>query len=275
MLERTLTFPGPASPAHTLAPHRRGPGDPCLQIDPDGTIWRTSLQRSGPVTARITRTGPDTVVCEAWGAGAAEFIENLPALLGADDDASGFHPTHPTVVRAQSRVPHLRIGRTGRVLEALIPAILEQRVQGVDPLHRAPQRDVAGEVGERRGVIRGTHGGGVMSAALRLELVSILGTAESYLRATSDLEAKVARSLLALKVAQALVRTSGGNQADAVALAFDALRAEGQTSDETVRHLKLVGVEDPEDALEEVEERESAAADETERDNLVPWGGDL
>ena len=30
MLERTLTFPGPASPAHTLAPHRRGPGDPCL-----------------------------------------------------------------------------------------------------------------------------------------------------------------------------------------------------------------------------------------------------
>ena len=114
-----------------------------------------------------------------------------------------------------------------------------------------------------------------MSAALRLELVSILGTAESYLRATSDLEAKVARSLLALKVAQALVRTSGGNQADAVALAFDALRAEGQTSDETVRHLRLVGVPDPEDALEEVEERESAAADETERDNLVPWGGDL
>ena len=131
MLERTLTFPGPASPAHTLAPHRRGPGDPCLHIDPDGTIWRTSLQHSGPVTARITRTAPDTIVCQAWGAGAAEFTENLPALLGADDDASGFHPTHPTVVRAQSRVPHLRIGRTGRVLEALIPAILEQRVQGV------------------------------------------------------------------------------------------------------------------------------------------------
>ena len=43
MLERTLTFPGPASPGHTLAPHRRGPGDPSLQIDADGTIWRTSL----------------------------------------------------------------------------------------------------------------------------------------------------------------------------------------------------------------------------------------
>jgi 3-methyladenine DNA glycosylase/8-oxoguanine DNA glycosylase len=33
---------------------------------------------------------------------------------------------------AAARVPHLRIGRTGRVLEALIPAVLEQRVPGVD-----------------------------------------------------------------------------------------------------------------------------------------------
>lgn len=114
-----------------------------------------------------------------------------------------------------------------------------------------------------------------MSAALQLELVSIMGTAESYLRARSPLEAKVARSLLALKVARALVRTSGGNQADAVALAWEALRAEGQTGDEAVRHLRLVGVEDPEDALEEVEERERDAAEEAERDSLVPWGGDV
>ena len=132
MQERTLTFAGPVSPGHTLAPHRRGPGDPCLRIESDGTIWRTSLQRSGPVTARIARTAPDTVVCQAWGEGAQEFLSNLPALLGADDDAAGFQPTDPTVARAHARVPHLRIGRTGRVLEALIPAILEQRVQGVD-----------------------------------------------------------------------------------------------------------------------------------------------
>lgn len=131
-VERTLTFPGPASPGHTLAPQRRGPGDPCFQII-DGTIWRTSLQRSGPVTARITRgSSPEAVHCQAWGEGAEEFVDNLPALLGADDDATDFHPTHPIVARAQRRVPHLRLGRTGRVLEALIPAILEQRVQGID-----------------------------------------------------------------------------------------------------------------------------------------------
>lgn len=127
---RTLTFPGPAGPGHTLAPHRRGPHDPCFQIV-DGAIWRTSLQSSGPVTARITHTAPDTVECQAWGEGAAEFVDTLPALLGYDDDASDFRPAHPTVALAQQRARHLRLGRTGRVLEALIPAVLEQRVQGV------------------------------------------------------------------------------------------------------------------------------------------------
>ena len=41
-------------------------------------------------------------------------------------------PDEPTIAAAHRRVPHLRLGRTGRVLEALIPAILEQRVSGID-----------------------------------------------------------------------------------------------------------------------------------------------
>lgn len=56
----------------------------------------------------------------------------LPALLGLEDDASDFVPRHPTVAAAHRRVPHLRLGRTGLVLEALIPAIIEQRVPGAD-----------------------------------------------------------------------------------------------------------------------------------------------
>ena len=100
MIERSLSFSGPASPGHTLAPQRRGPGDPCFQIDGDGAIWRTSLQTSGPVTARISRVDTHTVVCQAWGEGAEEFTEALPALLGADDDATGFTPSHPTVAAA-------------------------------------------------------------------------------------------------------------------------------------------------------------------------------
>jgi 3-methyladenine DNA glycosylase/8-oxoguanine DNA glycosylase len=68
----------------------------------------------------------------AWGGGAQEFVETLPALLGADDDASDFAPSDPTVAAAHRRLPHLRLGRTGLVLEALIPAVIEQRVPGAD-----------------------------------------------------------------------------------------------------------------------------------------------
>jgi 3-methyladenine DNA glycosylase/8-oxoguanine DNA glycosylase len=116
----------------TLSPLRRGRADPCFHNAADGAIWRTSLMSSGPVTARITKSALDTVDCEAWGTGAPEFVETLPALLGFDDDAAGFLPEEPTVAAAWKRVPHLRLGRTGRVLESLIPAVLEQRVYGKD-----------------------------------------------------------------------------------------------------------------------------------------------
>ncbi|OBG58015.1 MULTISPECIES: DNA-3-methyladenine glycosylase [unclassified Mycobacterium] len=130
--ERTVTFPGAVSFGHTLAPLRRGSGDPCFQASGDGTIWRTSLLQSGPVTARISRAAANAAHCVAWGGGAQEFVERLPALLGLEDDASDFVPSDPTVAAAHRRVPHLRLGRTGQVLEALIPAIIEQRVPGAD-----------------------------------------------------------------------------------------------------------------------------------------------
>jgi 3-methyladenine DNA glycosylase/8-oxoguanine DNA glycosylase len=129
---RTVTFPGSVSIGHTLAPLRRGPRDPCFQLPGDGTIWRTSLLPSGPATARISRAAADAAHCVAWGSGAEEFVERFPALLGLDDDASDFAPGDPTVAAAHRRVPHFRLGRTGLVLEALIPAIIEQRVPGAD-----------------------------------------------------------------------------------------------------------------------------------------------
>ena len=127
----SVTFGGPVSPGLTLSPLRRGGGDPCFQVVA-GDTWRTSMTRTGAVTARIRKTAPDTVECEAWGPGAAEFLDGFAALLGSEDDPSGFAPAEPTIAEAHRRVPHLRLGRTGRVLEALIPAVLEQRVHGKD-----------------------------------------------------------------------------------------------------------------------------------------------
>ena len=127
----SVSFEGPAGPAMTLSPQRRGPGDPCYQLV-DGAIWKTSLMPSGPVAARLAKAGSRTVECEAWGAGAEEFCERLAAMLGVRDDTTGFAPEQPTIAAAHRRVPHLRLGRTDRVMEALVPAVLEQRVAGKD-----------------------------------------------------------------------------------------------------------------------------------------------
>lgn len=114
-----------------MSPLRRGPGDPTYQVV-EGTIWKTTLMPTGPATVRIAVSARNVVDCEIWGSGAAELADRMPAWLGAHDDSTGFAPTEPTIAAAYHLVPHLRLGRTDRVVEALIPAILEQRVAGKD-----------------------------------------------------------------------------------------------------------------------------------------------
>lgn len=127
----TIWRPGrPVAVAQTLGLLRHGSGDPCHQVLADGAVWRTSLLPSGPVTYRISNDAPDTVRCLAWGAGAEELVLDLPELLGANDDLSDFSTRIPLVDRAHRRHLGLRISRTKRVLESLVPAVLEQRVIG-------------------------------------------------------------------------------------------------------------------------------------------------
>jgi 3-methyladenine DNA glycosylase/8-oxoguanine DNA glycosylase len=122
----------------TLSPHRRGGRDPAYRVDQAGAIWRTSLTPDGPGTLRVTSRGSDNtlVIGQAWGPGAAWLLDTLPAQLGADDDLSGFTPHHAIVGELALRHPGLRVGRTGRLFEALVPAVLEQKVVGLEA-HRA------------------------------------------------------------------------------------------------------------------------------------------
>ena len=120
----------------TLSVHRHGGRDPAYRIDPAGAVWRTSLTPDGPGTLRVA-TGQGTVVIgQAWGPGAAWLLDTLPAQLGAQDDLSGFTVRHPVVGELVLRYQGLRIGRTSRVFEALVPAVLEQKVVGREA-HRA------------------------------------------------------------------------------------------------------------------------------------------
>jgi 3-methyladenine DNA glycosylase/8-oxoguanine DNA glycosylase len=120
----------PVDLRRTLAPLRRGRADPTHRLADDGALWRTSAMPTGPVTYRLTQRGRDQVDCQAWGDGAEELVAGLPELLGGRDSADGFAPRHPLLVETAARLPGLRIPRTGRVVEALVPAVLEQKVTG-------------------------------------------------------------------------------------------------------------------------------------------------
>jgi 3-methyladenine DNA glycosylase/8-oxoguanine DNA glycosylase len=109
-----------------------GRGDPCHRITADGAIWRTSRLASGPVSYRITQITHQEIQAQAWGDGAAELIDGLPVLLGSRDDPSSFDPRHPILREAHRRRVGLRVPATTRVMESLIPAVLAQKVVGLD-----------------------------------------------------------------------------------------------------------------------------------------------
>ena len=109
---------------------RRGGGDPTFRRDPDGTIWRGIRTPQGPSTLRLGPVAGSSVEATAWGPGAEWSLESLPAMLGDQDEATGFVAHHPLVAEAARRFSGWRVPRTGLVLEALIPSIIEQKVTG-------------------------------------------------------------------------------------------------------------------------------------------------
>jgi 3-methyladenine DNA glycosylase/8-oxoguanine DNA glycosylase len=113
-----------------LAILRRGAGDPTFRTDDDGTVWRGVRTPEGPATLRLRQDPDGTVQATAWGSGAEWVLLSVPAMLGADDDPSGFVPHHDAVAAMHRQHPHWRIARTGLVMEALVPAIIEQKVTG-------------------------------------------------------------------------------------------------------------------------------------------------
>jgi 3-methyladenine DNA glycosylase/8-oxoguanine DNA glycosylase len=131
MLTMRWRPPWPVDARRTLSAHRRGSGDPAFQITPDGAIWRASHTPDGPGTLRIA-AGREVVEAVAYGAGAQWLLDGLPDLLGADDDPGALDPGHLVLREAVARAPGLRIGRTHRVFEALVPAVLEQKVLGIE-----------------------------------------------------------------------------------------------------------------------------------------------
>lgn len=123
----------PARPLHlrrTLGALLHQRGDPTARLARN-EVLRASRTPDGPATLALRVLADGTIDAGAWGPGAEHALDALPALLGEDEDTTGFDPSlHPVVARQHHRTPGLRIGRTGCVQDVLVPIVLGQRVTG-------------------------------------------------------------------------------------------------------------------------------------------------
>jgi len=130
MPTRTITLATPLDLVRTLAPLRHGPYDPTIRLAA-AELWRASRTPAGVATLHVRLAGA-TVEAEAWGPGADWELGHLPDLLGLSDRPEALVPRHPLVAELLHRYPGVRLTRTGRVAEALVPGVVEQKITGLE-----------------------------------------------------------------------------------------------------------------------------------------------
>ncbi len=111
----------------------------------DDGWWLTARTPQGPVSLRITRTREE-LIGEAWGDGSAWALSRLAAVGGLEDDPDAFHTDVRIVGELHRRNPGLRFGRTGLVFDALVHAVVGQKVTGQEA--GAATRGLREEFGE-------------------------------------------------------------------------------------------------------------------------------
>jgi 3-methyladenine DNA glycosylase/8-oxoguanine DNA glycosylase len=130
MIDRRVALRGPLDLGETLSPLRHGLGDRTIRVSRTET-WLAMRTVDGPATVRVRLSGAE-VEASAWGDGAELLLASVSALIGEEDTPDALVARHPIIRNLQRRHPGLRLPRTRRVLHALVPTILEQKVTGTE-----------------------------------------------------------------------------------------------------------------------------------------------
>jgi 3-methyladenine DNA glycosylase/8-oxoguanine DNA glycosylase len=142
---REVSSPRPLDAATTLRIIGRGPRDHAVRLD-GRLLWYVARTPDGGVTCLIEQVDEHRVSVQLWGLGAEWQAEHVRELLGDTDGATELPHLHDVVRMAHRRFPGLRVPRTRRVFDAIVPAVLEQKVVGVDAL--ASRRRLLAWLGE-------------------------------------------------------------------------------------------------------------------------------
>lgn len=135
MIGRRLELRAPIDLSRSLAELRHGLGDRTIRLGRH-QAWLCARTSAGAAALHVRLVGPAAVEARTWGDGAEAMLEAVPALLGERDDPERLVARHAVVRELQRRLSGFRMPRTGRLLDALVPAVLEQKVTGTEA-HRA------------------------------------------------------------------------------------------------------------------------------------------
>jgi 3-methyladenine DNA glycosylase/8-oxoguanine DNA glycosylase len=133
MIERGITLRGPIHLGETLGPLRHGLGDRTIRLAA-AEAWLTVRTPDGPGTLHLRAVADRAIQARAWGDGGDLLLETLPDLLGKGDEPERLVARHRIIRDLQRRHPGLRLPRTGRILDALVPSVFEQKVTGTEAL---------------------------------------------------------------------------------------------------------------------------------------------
>jgi len=139
--------------ARTLGPLMHGRGDPTIRVEAD-RVQRATRTPEGPAAEELVVID-STVRVRAWGPGAAWTIAHASDLLGLGDEPAAFKPHHPLLDQLARRYRGVRFARTEAVLEALVPAVVAQKITGDEArrvyraLLKAHGEDAPGPLGLR------------------------------------------------------------------------------------------------------------------------------
>jgi 3-methyladenine DNA glycosylase/8-oxoguanine DNA glycosylase len=130
----TLHLPARYDLAASLSPLALGGSDPTTRISASEAWW-ASRTPDGPGTLRLRRAGQDRLAVDVYGDGADWLLARAEAIAGLRDDLTGFADlarAHPLVHRLAREHSGLRLPATGRVFQAVLPAIIGQKVTGLE-----------------------------------------------------------------------------------------------------------------------------------------------
>ncbi len=124
--ERTLALPRGYDFEESLRFVPLGRFDPTCRLGP-AVLDKAARTPAGPVAFRLTHAG-EAVRVRTWGPGAGWMLERAEALLGLGDSPAAFGPPPGPMARLARRARGLHLPRSPWVFDALVRAILQQRV---------------------------------------------------------------------------------------------------------------------------------------------------